>query len=107
MLKRTVAALALAFMLTSQAGALESGKWIILGTIFIHGEHEKFITLAYNEAGNPQPVAFASEELCNAFKNTNKAANQAFAKLTELANGHEDVFFDVHCTQVPVLGKDS
>jgi hypothetical protein len=105
--KSTIVALALAFSLLAPAKALEAGKWIILGTIFVHGEHERFITLGYNEESSAEPVAFGSEETCNTFKNTNKNAQTTFAKLTKLASDHEDVFFDVHCVKVPVIGKDS
>jgi hypothetical protein len=105
-LKSTIVALALAFSLLAPAKALEAGKWIILGTIFVHGEHERFITLAYNEEGQKEAV-FGSEESCNTFKNTNEKATSAFARLTKFANGVGDVFFDVHCVQVPVFGKDS
>jgi hypothetical protein len=104
--KPIIVALALTFSLLAPAKALEAGKWVILGTIFVHGEHERFVTLAYNEEGQG-PSAFGSEESCNTFKNTNKGAKKAFAKLTELAGNHEDVFFDVHCVQVPSAGKDS
>jgi hypothetical protein len=99
--------LTLAFGLITQASALEAGKWIILGTIYVHGEQEKFITLAYNEKGKKDPILFDSEDACGAFKDTNREAQKTFDQLSNLAAGHEDVFFDVHCVRVPAFGKDT